>query len=1209
MTPRTPGDAGAVTASSGRARFLTVLRADLAFHTRRPMFWIWTSTLVLLAWGMSTGQMRIQSGDTSVGGTRAWITSEFAVAKQLAPLTLILYAFFLAIIAGMSIIQDDEWRLGDLLHSTPLKPAEYVWGKFAAVLCCSLAVLAVHLIAMAFFFHLLPSAAAKEIRGPFQVFNYLRPAVVFSLPIIILLSGTALAIGEWGRRAILVFVIPLGLLMVDAFFLWNWSPGWLDPRLNHILMLLDPSGLRWLNETWLKVDRGVSFYNTVAIPYDAGFLISRLALGLLGLGAVVLCQGHLTQTLRGRPARVSPRSFALLPPGSATEVAIHSPLRSLGNLGMTGRPPGLFAGALCVARNELAEIVFSPGLYLFVPLILLQTINSSLLQVGHLDTPLLITSGSFAVAAMSQLATCVCLLLLWYTVESMEREQSTRLVEICYASPVQTGSLLLGKSVALAAVGGTIVLVTGLAGLICILVQGRVSFQLQPFALLWGLLLFPTFLVWTAFVITVQTITRNRYTTYAVALCVFAFTAFRLLTGEINWLGNWPLWDAVRWSDISVLELDRLALVLSRTLVLGTTVFFLVITLRFFRRRETDPTRIVHQIRPRALLATCLRLLPWALVPLVTGCWLGLELGWGREGESAKKQTKDYWRKNVATYRDARVPDLEHVAIDLELFPERGRYRVQGSYNLVNRGAEPLREILLTAGQHWEHLSWTFDDKPHSPIDRARLLLFVPANPLAQGQSARIGFQHEGAIPQGISKRGGGLNEFILPSGVVLTSFGLSIVPVLGYVEDLGIDDENRFESREYPDDFYRGQTNSFVGSRSPFTTRMRITGPADFTMNSVGIKTADAVDGNRRTVVWESDHPVSFYNVIAGRWEVKRGAGTEVYYHRGHPYNVDEIVDCLDNARTFYSDWFFPYPWKELKLSEFPGLATYAQGFPTNISFSEGVGFLTRNSAEIHFAYEITAHEAAHQWWGNIVTPGKGPGGNILSEGMAHFSTILLLEQCKGLASRIDFCKRLEANYANNRHPDSERPLVKIDGSRGGDTTVTYDKGGLVFWMLLNQMGRERALQGLHEFITTYHGNTDHPVLQDFIAVMRGFSADASAFDAFTTEWFHEVVVPEYRLSDPRKARQGETWRVAFRLENVGTGSMPVEVAASRGVRFDTSGKASSEYREARTSALLGKNESRDLTIECSFEPESITVDPDAKVLQLSRKRADMKL
>jgi aminopeptidase N len=375
--------------------------------------------------------------------------------------------------------------------------------------------------------------------------------------------------------------------------------------------------------------------------------------------------------------------------------------------------------------------------------------------------------------------------------------------------------------------------------------------------------------------------------------------------------------------------------------------------------------------------------------------------------------------------------------------------------------------------------------------------------------------------------------------------------------------------------------------------------------LNSVGIKTADSVQDGRRTVVWESDHPVSFFNVVAGRWQVERGEGTAIYYDAAHPYNVAEIRESLDAARRYYSEWFYAYPWRELKLSEFPAFATYAQGFPTNITFSEGVGFLTRNSPEVHFAFEITSHEAAHQWWGNILTPGKGPGGDILAEGTAHFSTILLIEQVKGLNARIDFCKRLEASYGNGRQADSERPLVKITGERPGDTTVTYDKGGWVFWMLLNQMGRDRALAGVRAFITTYHGNPDHPVLQDFLASMRPFAVDAAAFDSFTRQWFREVVVPEYRLESPTKAAQGERWEIGVKVTNVGTGSMPVEVAATRGRRFRDDGSPSAEFREARVTVTLGSGESRRTTITAPFEPERIVVDPDAKVLQLRRKSA----
>ena len=531
----------------------------------------------------------------------------------------------------------------------------------------------------------------------------------------------------------------------------------------------------------------------------------------------------------------------------------------------------------------------------------------------------------------------------------------------------------------------------------------------------------------------------------------------------------------------------------------------------------------------------------------------------------------------MATYRDAKVSDLTHVTLNLDLFPEKGRYRAAGEFSLINANERPLEEILLTAGSHWEKINWTMEGTSAAPRNSAGLFVFTPPNgSLAPGQRIKIGFEHEGVYPRGISKRGGDQPEFIVPSAVVLTSFRPTIVPMLGYVEEVGVDDENRHDPKEYRDDFFQGQTDSFVGTRAPFTTRLSITAPADFTINSVGTKTSDVVAADRRTVVWESDHPVSFFNVIAGRWQVERGEGTAIFHDSKHPFNIAEMRMGLDGARRYYSEWFFKYPWRELKLSEFPNLAGYAQGFPTNITFSEGIGFLAGTSPEIHAAFEITAHESAHQWWGNILTPGKGPGGNILSEGTSHFATMLLVEQLKGLNARIDFCKRLESTYNRDRQADSERALVKVTGERPGDTTVTYDKGGWVFWMLTNLMGRERALAGMQAFIKEYHGNRDHPVLQDFIASMRPFAADGTAFDAFAKQWFFQVVVPEYQLHDPKKTVHGQQWEVKVKIENTGTGTMPVEVAATRGERFDKEGTPKPDYREIRSIITLGAGESR---------------------------------
>ena len=102
--------------------------------------------------------------------------------------------------------------------------------------------------------------------------------------------------------------------------------------------------------------------------------------------------------------------------------------------------------------------------------------------MGFLDTPLLITSGTFAVNTMGVLTVCLCLLLLFYTVEALERERSTRLAAIAYATPIRTGSLFLGKGMAMIAVVGlAIILAVALAGVIVLLIQHKVGLELRPF--------------------------------------------------------------------------------------------------------------------------------------------------------------------------------------------------------------------------------------------------------------------------------------------------------------------------------------------------------------------------------------------------------------------------------------------------------------------------------------------------------------------------------------------------------------------------------------------------------------------------------------------------------------------------------------------------------------------------------------------------------
>jgi ABC-type transport system involved in multi-copper enzyme maturation permease subunit len=170
-------------------RFLEVLWLDLKEVPRRPLFWVLLLILGFMAFGLSNGNAQIQSGDVRVGGARAWLTSEFAQTQYLMLIVSLLYSFFASIAAGMIFIRDEENKVGPLLHSTPLTPAQYVWGKYTAVLVGFFGVLAPPPITMAFQ-HLMPHGA-KEAIGPFV--RHTQTGALFAVPMIVLVTGTSFA--------------------------------------------------------------------------------------------------------------------------------------------------------------------------------------------------------------------------------------------------------------------------------------------------------------------------------------------------------------------------------------------------------------------------------------------------------------------------------------------------------------------------------------------------------------------------------------------------------------------------------------------------------------------------------------------------------------------------------------------------------------------------------------------------------------------------------------------------------------------------------------------------------------------------------------------------------------------------------------------------------------------------------------------------------
>ena len=76
---------------------------------------------------------------------RAVANSVYALSPTFAMSGVFVYPFFAALMAGLSVMRDDEAGLSELLQSTPLTRAEYVWAKCAGVSCAMMiAMLAPH---------------------------------------------------------------------------------------------------------------------------------------------------------------------------------------------------------------------------------------------------------------------------------------------------------------------------------------------------------------------------------------------------------------------------------------------------------------------------------------------------------------------------------------------------------------------------------------------------------------------------------------------------------------------------------------------------------------------------------------------------------------------------------------------------------------------------------------------------------------------------------------------------------------------------------------------------------------------------------------------------------------------------------------------------------------------------------------------------------
>ena len=129
-----------------------------------------------------------------------------------------------------------------------------------------------------------------------------------------------------------------------------------------------------------------------------------------------------------------------------------------------------------------------------------------------------------------------------------------------------------------------------------------------------------------------------------------------------------------------------------------------------------------------------------------------------------------------------------------------------------------------------------------------------------------------------------------------------------------------------------------------------------------------------------------------------------------------------------------------------------------------------------------LVAHETAHQWFGDAVTPRKWPH-LWLSEGFATYLAALWTGHADGdSAFRATMRKAAEEVFSSQA---SERPVVDTAQRdlMALLNTNSYQKGGWVLHQLRGMMGDSAFYAGLRRYYTTYRDST--ALSSDFARVM----------------------------------------------------------------------------------------------------------------------------
>jgi len=1098
------------------------------YQVRSPVFWVGCLIFFLLTFGSVTVE-QIQLGSRG----NVFVNAPFAILQTLGIMSLFSIFVIVAMVANV-VIRDDETGFAPILRSTSVGKLSYLVGRFIGATAAALCVLAMMPLAIAIGSQM-PWLDAEKV-GPFRLGDYLYALFAFGLPTLLILSAGYFALATATRSMMWTYfgaMVTLVLYIVMRGLLR-------DPQLETAAALADPFGLSALSTTtryWTAAER-----NTMLPPLSGLLLANRLLWSGVALALFAVAYRRFRFEQPSGPARKARPEVPLAGPPATAVTAAVARLPAPRTDAATR-----WAQLWCLVRFDMAFVFRSPAFFVLLGIGVINSIGA-LWFAGRWYG-----SGPYPVTrVMVQTLTGAFTLMpiiiaVFYSGELVWRDRERRMHEIVDATAAPSWAHLVPKIVAITLVLGATMLAGVAAGMAVQLLKGYTHLELGAYLLWFALPTAVSAVQLAVLSVFVQVLVPQKFIGWGVMLGYIVTTVALNAAGFEHNLYNYAGTSPVPLSDMNGMGRFWIGQAWFQLYWSAFAVMLAVLAYALWRRGVTVALRprLAH-LRSRLCGGALAVFAAATLVWLGSGAYIYYNTNVLNRYVTAPDHDAflAHYEASFLPYEAVPQPRIISVTLDVQLYPAEARAVTTGRYRIQNRTDAPIAVLHLS---YPERLVLDRVKLTRATLERAwpeehyRIYKLSPA--MQPGEVRELEFATtlaERGFPNAAPL------TRIVANGSFLDS--TEITPTIGVSRDGLLKDRAKRRKYGLPPDLRpptledeRGRARSAFRADSDWVDAdITVTTDADQVPIAPGYTVTDSLSSDRNTVHFKPDAPINhFFSIQSGRYEIRRDTWQDVdlavYFHPGHDYNVDRMLQAMKDSLDLFSKQFSPYQFRQARILEFPSYATFAQSFANTIPYSEDIGFLAKleDPEKIDIATYVTAHEIAHQWWGHQLVPSYQQGASMLVESFAQYSALLVMERLYGREHIRRFLKYELDRYLGSRGGEvvEELPLARVEDQ----PYIHYQKGSLVMYWLKEVVGEPTVNGALAALLEQYAFKAaPYPNTLDFLRLLR--AAAGPQHDALITDLFEKITLVDVKAAGATAVKRPD-----------GTYEVTLEVAAKK--------------------------------------------------------------